>query len=241
MSNQKRHLKKWFVLVPSYEVVQNANGSESVKFLKEKRFYLAGVGASSANETNSGSLEEKNDITSELSTSSYKEGSLSLQISSSLDTSDPIHACLYSNYLKGMTGNVKYDVIIVDEFVSLDGEPNKLFAREFETIIPMTSIGGDGQSDISIEFTITSSGTLKRGYIDVDASYDISTSSLSADCFVEENIDNINLNLEPISQIEDDTSDNSSDNVLGDTEVEEPKAEDTDTKEDDVVVDSEGL
>lgn len=205
MSNQKRHLKKWFVLVPSYEVVQNANGSESVKFLKEKRFFLAGVGASSANETNGGSLEEKNDITSELSSSSYKEGSLSLKISSSLNTADPLHASLYSSYLKGQIANTKYDVIIVDEFVSIDGEPSKLFARKFETIIPMSSIGGDGQSDIAIEYTITSSGTLKRGYVDVDTSYDIKTSSLSENCFVEEDVDNIALNLEPTSQLSADT------------------------------------
>ncbi len=221
MSNQKRHLKKWFVLVPSYETIQNDNGSESVKFLKDKRFYMAGVGASSASETNSGSLEEKNDITQELSYSSYKDGSLSLSISSSLDTSDPIHAALYTNYLKGQTGNTKYEVIIVDEFVSLDGEPNKLFARKFETIIPMSSIGGDGQSDIAIEFTITSSGTLKRGYIDVDTSYDIATSSLSEDCFVEEDIDNMMLNLEPIAETSSDS------NVVPETE------EDTTTQDSD--------
>ncbi len=219
MSNQKRHLKKWFVLVPTYEVVENENGTESIKFLQDKRFHLAGAGASSASETNSGSLEEKNDITQELSTSSYKEGSLSLSISSSLDTSDPIHACLYSNYLKGQTGEVKYDVIIVDEFVSLDGEANKLFARKFETIIPMSSIGGDGQSDINIEFTITSSGSLKRGYIDVDTSYNIETSSLSADCFIEQDIDSMNLNLEPTSQT-------SATEDLKDTEDIEPEVND---------------
>ncbi len=229
MSNQKRHLKKWFVLVPTYEVIQNADGSESVKFLKDKRFHLAGVGASSASETNSGSLEEKNDITQELSYSSYKDGSLSLQISSSLDTSDPLHASLYSNYLKGQTGNTKYEVIIVDEFVSLDGEANKLFARKFETIIPMSSIGGDGQSDITIDFTITSSGTLKRGYIDVDTSYDIETSSLALDCFVEENIDNMTFNLEPVYTSTDDT------NTDIDSE-QNPELEPESEKHDDIVI-----
>lgn len=141
-----------YALVPD---TQGANG--------DKKYYIVGRGTASGTIAFGYALEEQKDITQAQSSQSINKGAWSIQITGKAETSDNVHNYITMNSIRGNTENLLMDILIVFEYIHKRDEVNTALALSGKGVLPLTSIGGDGQAKIQIDGTLSTSGDLTIG------------------------------------------------------------------------------
>ena len=141
-----------YALVPD---TQGANG--------DKKYYIVGRGTASGTIAFGYALEEQKDITQAQSSQSINKGAWSIQITGKAETSDNVHNYITMNSIRGNTENLLMDILIVFEYIHKRDAVNTALALSGKGVLPLTSIGGDGQAKIQIDGTLSTSGDLTIG------------------------------------------------------------------------------
>ena len=134
-----------------------------------KKFYIVGRGSASGSIAFGYTNEEQKDITQAQSSQSINKGAWSIQITGKAETSDNVHNYITMNSIRGNTENLLMDVLIVFEYIHKRGEAGTALALQGKAVLPLTSIGGDGQAKIQIDGTLSTSGDLTIGSIELNA------------------------------------------------------------------------
>ena len=147
-----------YALVPD---TQGANG--------DKKYYIVGRGTASGTIAFGYALEEQKDITQAQSSQSINKGAWSIQITGKAETSDNVHNYITMNSIRGNTENLLMDILIVFEYIHKRDEVGTALALSGKGVLPLTSIGGDGQAKIQIDGTLSTSGDLTIGSLELNA------------------------------------------------------------------------
>ena len=134
-----------------------------------KKFYIVGRGSASGSIAFGYTNEEQKDITQAQSSQSINKGAWSIQITGKAETSDNVHNYITMNSIRGNTENLLMDVLIVFEYIHKRGATGTALALQGKAVLPLTSIGGDGQAKIQIDGTLSTSGDLTIGSIELNA------------------------------------------------------------------------
>lgn len=133
-----------------------------------KKFYIVGRGTASGSIAFGYTNEEQKDITQTQSSQSINKGAWSIQITGKAETSDNVHNYITMNSIRGNTENLLLDVLIIFEYIHKRGATGTAFALSGKAVLPLTSIGGDGQAKIQVDGTLSTSGDLTIGSIELN-------------------------------------------------------------------------
>lgn len=132
------------------------------------KYYIVGRGTASGSIAFGYTNEEQKDITQAQSSQSINKGAWSIQITGKAETSDNVHNYITMNSIRGNTENLLLNVLIVFEYIHKRGATGTAFALSGKAVLPLTSIGGDGQAKIQVDGTLSTSGDLTIGSIELN-------------------------------------------------------------------------
>lgn len=138
---------------------------ESTKEGKSEKYFIVGSGSASGTLSFGYANEEVKDITKAQSSQTINKGSWSIQITGKAETSDNVHNYLTMNSIRGNTEKLMVDILVVFEYIHKRDDVNTAYALQGKAILPLTSIGGDGQAKIQIDGTLSTSGDLVLGSV----------------------------------------------------------------------------
>lgn len=156
--------------------------------IKEDLWAYAGKNTSEATLATNITQEQVNVIEFENAVNEAKKGAWSYPISCRFDTNDAVAFTVLKNSLFGDVNRV-FEVMFVFKNFPIKEEEGKFAGSKFNAIITAESIGGAGQSVMTLAYTISNSGDIKHGIIDMSstgAKYDALTNTFNADPFTED-------------------------------------------------------
>lgn len=156
--------------------------------LADSKYHYAGKNTSDASLTTNITQEIKNVIEYEYAINEAKKGSLSYPISCTFDTEDNVAFEVLKNSLFGDVNKV-FEVIAVFKFYPITSQEGHFAALSFNSIITAESVGGTGQSVMTLAYTISNSGNIKYGSVDMSvdgAKYEAETNTFTDGAFTED-------------------------------------------------------
>lgn len=162
---------------------------ETTKEGGAKKYFIVGSGSASGTISFGYSNEELKDITKAQSSQTVNKGAWSIQITGKAETSDNVHNYITMNSIRGNTDNLLVDTLIVFEYIHKRDEVGTAYALQGKSVLPLTSIGGDGQAKIQIDATLSTSGDLVLGSVKLNncgltGVYDPETDTYEAASFI---------------------------------------------------------
>lgn len=156
--------------------------------LADGKYYYAGKNTSEATWTTNITQNEQNVIEEEFSVFEAKKGSFSYPISCRFDTNDSVAYEVLKNSLFGDVNKV-FKVLAVFKFYPIKSQDGHFAAISFNSIITAESIGGTGQEVMTLAYTISNSGNVKFGSVDMSsdgAKYEATTNTFTEGAFTED-------------------------------------------------------
>lgn len=175
---------------------------ETTKAGGDKKYFIVGSGSASGSISFNYTSNTDNNITTALSSQSVSKGAWSIQITGKAETSDNVHNYITMNSIRGNTDNLLVDILVVFEYIYKRKEVGTALALKGKAVLPLTSIGGDGQAKIDIDYTLSTSGDLVLGCIELNSCglsgvYDPTTDTYEEDSFQAGEIE---TNLDPYTE-----------------------------------------
>lgn len=158
MAQVSREKVRIYALVPD---TQEAGGIT--------KYYIVGSGTASASISMNYANEENKTITKAMPDTSITKGAWNIQMTGKAETSDNVHNYITINSIRGETEKLVVNILVVFEYIHQRGKVGTVLALSGKASLPLTSIGGDGQAKIQIDATLTTSGDLTEGSIDLNA------------------------------------------------------------------------
>lgn len=195
MANPKRESVRIYAKVPE---LNKENGTE--------KYFIVGLGSASGTISLGLGNEEKKDITKSQSSYAITKGAWTIQLTGDAETSDNVQNYITINSLRGNSDKLKLDILAVFQYIHKQGDVGTAFALKGKAIMPLTSLGGDGQANIQLDYTLSTSGDLTEGSIKLNANalantYDAETDFYEEDDFlagaVDTNLDPLNISAPP--------------------------------------------
>lgn len=154
-----------------------------------ERYFIAGKKAASATLTTNNATNTQADITQTVGTSTVTKGSFTYQLQFAIDDADVFTKRLLIANLRGDVDKV-YECIAVSEYIHDKTDEFKAFTLKFDAKIPLATLGGDGQANMTQDLTITGVSEPVEGVVDMSQTgpnpkYDTANMTFTKDAFVK--------------------------------------------------------
>lgn len=135
----------------------------------KEKYFVSGKKAASANLATNNATNSQTDITQSIAFSSVTKGAMTYQLQFLVDDTDVFTKRLLMANLRGEVDK-KYECIAVSEYIHERGSETNAFALKFDAKIPLATVGGDGQANMTQDLTITAVSEPIEGIVDLTSS-----------------------------------------------------------------------
>lgn len=132
----------------------------------KEKYFIAGKKAASASLTTNNATNSQADITQTVASSSVAKGALSYQLQFMIDDADIFTKRLLISNLRGEVDK-EYECLAVSEYIYDRTNEFHAFALKFSAKIPLATVGGDGQANITQDLTISAVSEPVEGIVDM--------------------------------------------------------------------------